>query len=82
MQGRLLFWDCDVAAAVQAVQSPQRMKMACVAVSPSGGFLAVAGDHLICVFDLQVGGGGGVLAVAGVKKLVTCCTSHALLSAS
>lgn len=39
---------------VQALQSPQRMKMTSVAVSPSGAYLAVAGDSLICIFDLQV----------------------------
>ena len=57
MNGRLLFWDCDVPDPVQVLQSPQRMTMRCVSVSPTGRYLAICGDFLVNVFDLR----GGVL---------------------
>jgi WD40 repeat protein len=53
--GRLLFWDCDEAEPVQALQSPNRMRMRCVAVSPTGKYLAVCGDAVISIFDLSTG---------------------------
>lgn len=55
-QGRLLFWDCDVADPVQVIQSPQRMRMQCVSVSPTGSFLAVCGESTVNIFDLSSGG--------------------------
>lgn len=54
--GKLLFWDCDVADPVQVLQSPQRMRMRCVSVSPTGKYLALCGDFLVSVFDLGAGG--------------------------
>lgn len=54
--GRLLFWDCDVADPVQVLQSPARMRMQCLSVSPSGSYLAVCGDFLVSVFELKAGG--------------------------
>mmetsp|Transcript_64346 Transcript_64346/g.145130 ORF Transcript_64346/g.145130 Transcript_64346/m.145130 type:complete len:116 (+) Transcript_64346:97-444(+) len=53
--GRLLFWDCDVADPVQVLQSPQRMRMSCAAVSPTGSYLAICGDFLVSIFDLAGG---------------------------
>lgn len=42
--GRLLVWDCDVAEPVNGVVEPAHLKISCVAVSPSGRFLATCGD--------------------------------------
>jgi len=53
--GRLLFWDCDVAEPVQVLQSPNRMRMRCVCVSPTGRYLAVCGDAVISIFDVSSG---------------------------
>ncbi|EQC30761.1 hypothetical protein SDRG_11522 [Saprolegnia diclina VS20] len=42
--GRLLFWDCDVADAVKVLQDPNRMRVLALQVSPSGRFVATGGD--------------------------------------
>jgi WD40 repeat protein len=39
----------------QVLQSPSRTKMACVAVSPTGNYLAVCGGFALSVFDLLSG---------------------------
>lgn len=51
--GRLLFWDCDVAEPVACVVDPSRLKVACASVSPSGWYLATCGEDCeVKVFDL------------------------------
>lgn len=52
--GRLLFWDVDIRDPVLAVQDPTRAAIRCVAVSPSGRFVAYAGDdQLLKVLDVR-----------------------------
>jgi WD40 repeat protein len=55
LNGRLLFWDCDVPEPVQALQSPSRMHMQCASVSPTGRYLAICGDFMVSIFDLSTG---------------------------
>ena len=47
VQGRLLHWDCDVREAVLVIQDPTRTAMQTCSVSPSGRFLAFAGDDMV-----------------------------------
>ncbi|DAZ95224.1 TPA: hypothetical protein N0F65_003459 [Lagenidium giganteum] len=52
--GRMLFWDCDVADPVQVLVDPNRLRIACVSVSPSGRFLAACGEDCeVKLFDLR-----------------------------
>lgn len=54
--GKLLYWDCDVAKPVMAVQDPAKSRSNAVAVSPSGQFLALCGDdHHVKVFETARG---------------------------
>jgi WD40 repeat protein len=46
-QGRLLHWDIDVRDPVVAVQDPSKGALKCVAISPSGRYLAFAGDDCL-----------------------------------
>jgi len=46
-QGRLLHWDIDVRDPVAAVQDPTKGALKCVAISPSGRYLAFAGDDCL-----------------------------------
>ncbi|CAM9173677.1 unnamed protein product [Ectocarpus sp. 12 AP-2014] len=53
IHGRLLTWDCDYPAPVQAMQDPSKQRLSCVSVSPSGRYMALGGDdELIKVLDL------------------------------
>lgn len=45
--GRLLYWDIDIREPVLAIQDPGRMMIRTCQVSPSGRFLAFAGDDQI-----------------------------------
>lgn len=50
--GRLLYWDIDIRDPVMAVQDPSRAPIRVCAVSPSGRFLAFAGDdHALKVLE-------------------------------
>jgi WD40 repeat protein len=42
--GRILIWDCDIRDPVQSLQDPSRTALRYCAISPSGKFLAFAGD--------------------------------------
>jgi WD40 repeat protein len=42
--GTIMFWDADEAAPVIVWQHPSKERISCVRVSPSGRFLASAGD--------------------------------------
>ncbi|TYZ57935.1 hypothetical protein PybrP1_013222 [[Pythium] brassicae (nom. inval.)] len=42
--GRLLFWDCDVAEPIAQLLDPSRLRVAFASVSPSGRFLATCGE--------------------------------------
>ena len=54
--GRLLFWDIDYRDAVLSMQDPSRSAIKTCAVSPSGQFLAFAGDdQLLKVLELVTG---------------------------
>ena len=54
--GKLLHWDVDIREPVLAVQDPTRVALSCCQVSPSGRFLAFAGeDTLLKVLDLRSG---------------------------
>ncbi len=46
-QGRLLHWDIDVRDPVIAVQDPTKTALKCIAVSPSGRYVAFAGDDCL-----------------------------------
>ncbi len=46
-QGRLLHWDIDVRDPVVAVQDPTKGALKCVSISPSGRYLAFAGDDCL-----------------------------------
>jgi WD40 repeat protein len=51
--GRLLFWDCDVRDAVQALEGASRSALHTVTVSPSGRYMAFAGEDMyVKVLDL------------------------------
>jgi len=53
-QGRLLHWDCDIRDAVLAVQDPTRTCLTCCQISPSGRFLAFAGEDALLKVDHDV----------------------------
>ena len=50
--GRVLFWDCDVAEPVLGLSVPSRVQISCAAVSPRGTFLALCGDYVVLVLEL------------------------------
>jgi len=55
-QGRLLYWDVDQRDPVLAVQDPTRASLTACQTSPSGRYLAFAGeDTLIKVMDVRTG---------------------------
>ena len=55
-QGRLLHWDIDYREPVLCVQDPNRSALHCCQVSPSGRFIAFAGeDQLLKVMELSSG---------------------------
>ena len=45
--GRLFHWDIDYREPVQAIQDPSRSSLRCLSISPSGKYLAFAGDDEI-----------------------------------
>ena len=49
--GRVLFWDCDAADPVLGVNVDAN-RVECVAISPSGRFLAMCRDELLTIFEL------------------------------
>jgi WD40 repeat protein len=52
--GRILFWDADEDAPVQNILDPNRMRLNCISMSPSGRFVAVCGeDHQTKIYDIQ-----------------------------
>ena len=52
--GRLLYWDIDIRDPVMAVQDPSRCAVNCCCVSPTGKYLAFAGDDFILkVMDMH-----------------------------
>ena len=54
--GRLLSWDIDARDPVMAVQDPSKESLRTISVSPSGRFLAFAGDDcLLKVLDITSG---------------------------
>ncbi|POM59031.1 Quinonprotein alcohol dehydrogenase-like superfamily domain containing hypothetical protein [Phytophthora palmivora] len=51
--GRLLFWDCDEQDPVQFIVDPNRLRITCARVSPSGRFLATCGEDCeVKLFDV------------------------------
>ena len=57
--GRLLFWDADEDAPVQNILDPNRMRLNCISMSPSGRFVAVCGeDHQTKVHAISLGTDG------------------------
>ena len=55
-QARLLHWDVDARDPVVAVQDPSMAALRCVVMSPSGRFLAFAGDdEVVKVLDMERG---------------------------
>jgi len=51
--GSILFWDPDVDKPVQNILDPNRMRLTCVSMSPSGRFIAVCGDdHQTKVYEI------------------------------
>ena len=54
--GRVMFWDCDVREAIDALWDPNRDRLNAVQLSPSGRFLAYCGDDCaVKLFDLSEG---------------------------
>jgi WD40 repeat protein len=52
--GRLLYWDIDVRDPVLAIQDPSRLPILACEVSPTGRYLAFAGeDFILKVLDLK-----------------------------
>jgi WD40 repeat protein len=52
--GRLLFWDIDIRDPVVAVQDPSKTTIRINQISPSGRFLAFAGDdQILKILDMQ-----------------------------
>jgi WD40 repeat protein len=89
--GRLLFWDIDIREPVMAIQDPSRSTIRCVQVSPSGRFIAYAGDDQILkvldgftqqIVSLGQSHSGTILALSWTpdeKQLISggedCCMS-------
>ena len=54
--GRILHWDCDVREAVLSIQDPTRTAITRCSVSPSGKYLAFAGDDMVLkILDVCTG---------------------------
>ena len=52
--GVMYAWDCDVPDPVDRIDDPNRIRLNCISMSPSGRFVAVCGeDHQVKVFDVQ-----------------------------
>jgi len=52
--GRILFWDCDEPAPVQNILDPNRMRLNCISMSPSGRYVAVCGeDNQTKVYEIR-----------------------------
>ncbi len=52
--GKILYWDCDVAEPVQEITDPYHCKINSIMVSPSGKYLAVAGDdYQVKLYDIK-----------------------------
>ena len=45
--GRILHWDCDIRESVLAIQDPTRTAITNCSISPSGKYLAFAGDDMV-----------------------------------
>lgn len=72
MQGRLLTWDIDMRDPVSAMQDPSRTPLRCVSVSPSGRYIAFAGDDFILkVLDLA-SNGQSICLGQGHSNSITC----------
>ena len=70
-QGRLLTWDIDVRDPVMAVQDPSKLAIKVCSMSPSGRFLAFAGeDQLVKV--LEVGSTSVVTVGQSHSATITC----------
>ena len=51
--GVIYSWDCDVPDPVDRIVDPNRIRLNCVSMSPSGKFLAACGDdHQVKVYDM------------------------------
>jgi len=54
--GTIMFWDADETTPVIVWQHPSKERIVCVRVSPSGHFLASAGDDQnVTIWDIQAG---------------------------
>jgi len=54
--GTIMFWDADETAPVIVWQHPSKERIVCVRVSPSGRYLASAGDDQnVTIWDIQAG---------------------------
>jgi len=64
--GRLFYWDCDVPDPVMALQDPSRKRVNTCAVSPTGKYLAFAGeDQRVKVLDFSADG-----------EIISACHAH------
>lgn len=75
-QGRLLHWDIDVRDPVVAVQDPGKLCIKVCSISPSGRYLAFAGeDQLVKI--LEVGSTSVVTVGQAHSATITClCWTH------
>ncbi len=70
-QGRLLHWDIDVRDPVVAVQDPGKLAIKVCSVSPSGRYLAFAGDDQL-VKVLEIGSTSVVSVGQAHSGSITC----------
>lgn len=70
-QGRLLHWDVDVRDPVVAVQDPGKLPIKVCSVSPSGRYLAFAGDDQL-VKVLEIGSTSVVSVGQAHSGSITC----------
>ena len=72
-QGRLLHWDIDVRDPVVAVQDPGKLAIKVCSVSPSGRYLAFAGDDQL-VKVLEIGSTSVVSVGQAHSGSISCLT--------
>jgi len=56
LDGKIMFWDIDYPDPVQVLNDPDKTQLLCIAVSPSGKYLAVGcDDEIVKIWNLKAG---------------------------